>query len=491
MNVAKIFLSARRDWKNVFVIFLFCAATVIASPAQTFTSLASFNGSNGQGPISAPVQGIDGNFYGTTPRGGFNSKDSDGTVFKVTSVGVLTALSLCTQTPCTNGANPTGLVLADDGNFYGTTQSAGANGLGTIFKITSGGALTVLHSFAGSDGAIPFGELVQGSDGSLYGTTSAGGAHTDGTVFKITTAGVLTTLYSFCSRKLCADGYDPTSGLVEGNDGNLYGTTIYGGAYEPKGTVFRITRAGVLTRLYSFCTQQQSACPDGSNPETALALGSDGNFYGTTASGGSADAGTVFKISPSGALTTLHSFCSQPACSDGTIPSGLTQATDGNFYGVTAGGGGSCGVSIGCGTIFQITPAGSLTTLYNFSGTDGFGPEGGLLQGTDGILYGTTAGGGTGGLNDLNGTVFSLSMGLGPFVKSTQESGKMGQTGGILGQGFTGATGVAFNGTPANFTVVSDTYIKATVPAGATSGYITVNTPTGTLTSNVVFHVGP
>ena len=490
MDVAKYFLIPRSGWKSISAIFLFCAATVVASPAQNFTSLASFNRSNGQGPISAPVQGIDGNFYGTTPRGGVNNKASDGTFFKVTSSGVLTALSVCTQTPCANGGNPTGLILAADGNFYGTTQSYGANGVGTIFKITPGGAITVLHSFAGSDGAIPFGEMVQGSDGSLYGTTSAGGSHTDGTVFKITTAGVLTTLYNFCSRTQCADGYDPTSGLVEGNDGNFYGTTIYGGV-GTKGTVFRITPTGILTTLYRFCAQQQSTCPDGSNPENALALGRDGSFYGTTAAGGSAGVGTVFKITASGTLTTLHGFCSESNCSDGTLPSGLIQATDGNFYGVTAGGGGSCGVSIGCGTIFQITPAGSLTTLYNFSGTDGYGPEGGLVQATDGILYGTTTGGGTGGLNDLNGTIFSLSMGLGPFVKAIQNSGKIGQTGGILGQGFTGTSGVAFNGTPANFTVVSDTYIKATVPAGATSGFITVNTPTGTLTSNVVFHVGP
>jgi uncharacterized repeat protein (TIGR03803 family) len=421
-------------------------------------------------------------------------KESYGTIFKITSAGVLTAHSMCNQAVCTQGLYPLGgLVLAADENFYGTTANGGGNGGGdgdgTIFKITPGGTLTTLHSFANSDGMIPLDALVQGSDGNFYGTTSEGGIQGNGTVFKITPTGVLTTLHNFCSRTNCADGYNPTAALVEGNDGNFYGTTFYGGAFEPKGTVFRISPRGILTTLYSFCAQQ-STCPDGSNPGAGLALATDGNFYGTTGSGGANGAGTIFKITPSGTLTTLYTFCSQTDCSDGSYPSaGLVQGSDGNFYGVTQVGGSFCQSIGGCGTIFQITPAGALTTLYSFSGTDGYIPYGGLLQATDGTFYGTTQLGGIGGLNNLNGTVFSLSMGLGPFVKLVQNSGKVGQTGGILGQGLTGTTEVAINGTPASFTVVSDTYLRVTIPAGATTGFVTVTTPAGVFTSNVVFQV--
>jgi len=176
-------------------------------------------------------------------------------------------------------------------------------------------------------------------------------------------------------------------------------------------------------------------------------------------------------------------------CADGAFPSSaLAWASDGNAYGTASLGGDlPCGVEdTGCGTIFKITPAGALTTLHTFEGTDGDFP-GPLVQGTDGTFYGVTASGGAGG----DGTIFNLSVGLSSFVRLPQDSGEVGQSGGILGQGFTGTTGVFFNGTPANFTVESDTYIRATVPAGATTGYVTVTTPSGTLTSNVPFRVIP
>lgn len=202
----------------------------------------------------------------------------------------------------------------------------------------------------------------------------------------------------------------------------------------------------------------------------------DGNFYGTTYAGGTRGYGTVFKITDSGEFTTLHSFIANP--NDGANPyAGLVQATDGNLYGTTYSGG-NC-----CGTIFSITPGGTYLTLHYFDATGDAFPQAGLAQATSGVLYGTTAGG--------YGSIFSLDMGLGPFVTFVRFAGRVGRTGPILGQGLAGTTGVSINGIQANFTVVSDTFIRATVPEGATTGFVTVTTPSGTLTSNVPFHVIP
>jgi len=231
-------------------------------------------------------------------------------------------------------------------------------------------------------------------------------------------------------------------------------------------------------------------------PTAPLIEGADGNFYGTTLRGGTNcglnGCGTIFKVTTKGKLTTLYGFCPQVGCNDGWLPSaGLVQATDGNFYGTTTLGGiPSCGgYNFGCGTIFEITPAGKLTTLHAFDQTDGYEPSG-LMQATNGSLYGATAFGGTFSCPDGGcGTIFSLSLGLNPFVSLVRDSGKVGQVGGILGQGLTGTTSVSLNGTPANFTVFSDTYLQATVPRGATTGFIEVDTPSGTLTSNVPFRV--
>jgi uncharacterized repeat protein (TIGR03803 family) len=286
------------------------------------------------------VLGTDGNFYGTTSFGGPNNS---GTVFKIKPGGALTTLHTFSGA---DGANPwTGLIQATDGNFYGTTSAGGANGGGTVFKITYGGTLTTLHGFAGADGSQPGAELVQATDGNFYGTTSSGGANAKGTVFKITSGGTLTTLYSFCAQVGCSDGSSPAARLAQGSDGNFYGTTGLG-ANNDSGTVFKITPGGILTTLYSFCNV--FSCTDGANPQAGLMQGSDGNFYGTTVSGGNTGhQGTVFKITPGGTLTTLH---------DGYGPTGywprvvLIQASDGNFYGSMASGG-----SHGAGVIFRLS----------------------------------------------------------------------------------------------------------------------------------------
>jgi uncharacterized repeat protein (TIGR03803 family) len=262
-------------------------------------------------------------------------------------------------------------------------------------------------------------------------------------------------------------------------DGNFYGTTFNGGAKGIYGTVFKITPGGVLTTLYSFCSQAN--CTDGSFPEAGLVQGSDRNFYGTTTQGGTNNFGTVFTITPNGTLTTLYSFCSESNCTDGKLPeAGLVQGTDGNFYGTTAG------EAKNYGTIFQITSSGALTTLYNFSGyPNGSYPYGGLVQHTNGMFYGVTNEGGT----DDVGTFFSLDMGLGRFVTILPAFGKVGATITILGTDLTGVSSVSFNGTPATFNARTSTYLTATVPAGVTSGLVQVVTSSGTLQSNVAFQV--
>jgi len=383
--------------KLVCILFVFCAATAIASSAQILTTLYRFDdGSDGGIVYAGLVQGADGNFYGTTEVGGANG--SYGTVFRITSAGTLTTLH---SFDGTDGSYPSAApVQSSDGNFYGTADEGGLSGnctfgCGTVFKITPSGTLTTLHSFDGADGSGPGTALVQGSDGNFYGTTYAGGANDEGTVFKITPSGTLTTLYSFCTQTNCSDGVTPGAALVQAADGNFYGTTVGGGANGNYGTVFKITPGGTLTTLYSFCSQNN--CSDGYWSYAALVQATDGNLYGTTRAGGHWGVGTIFKITPQATLTTLHSFDG----ADGAYPyAGLVQATDGNFYGTTSSG----GVTYN-GTVFNITPHGALTTLHNFNLTDGANPTDAPVQATDGNFYGTTANGG--GWPEA-GTVFRL-----------------------------------------------------------------------------------
>jgi len=472
------------------LVVAFCIATAIASPAQTFTTLFNFSGRNGWSPYSSLTQGVDGNFYGTTYQGGsyYNLQAGDygyGTVYRITPAGRQKVIH--SFGPAFGSGPDTGLVLGTDGNFYGTTYDYP----GTVFKIKAGGKLTTL---AGDWGIVA--PLVQGTDGNFYGTTEYGGTGCGntgcGTVFKITPSGTLTTLYDFCSQPNCTDGSNPYGALVQATDGNFYGTTSRGGGSADSGTVFKITPSGTLATLYSFCSQPN--CSDGSGPNGGLVQATDGSLYGTTSGGGVSDGGTVFKITLSGTLSTLYSFCSQLNCPDGAYPfDSLTQGTDGNFYGITVGGGGrDCPYeSQGCGTVFAITPAGTLTTLHSFclqNCDDGFDPLAGLVQGTDGSFYGTTAG--YLGEPVINlGTVFNLSVGLGPFVKTNPTSGHLGTKVVILGNNLTGTTAVSFNGTAAKFRVVRSTEVTAKVPKGATTGPVTVTTPSGTLTSNVQFMI--
>src|SRR5215470_7898134 len=351
------------------LVAVFCIAVDVAS-AQTFQTPVTFNSTNGAVPTDVLVQGTDGNLYGTTQYGG---AANIGTVFKLTQGGALTRIySFCSKTLCTDGSLPdAGLVQASDGNFYGTTFWGGSQDSGTIFKITAGGSLTTLHSFCSqakcADGANPHAALMIGSDGNFYGTTSEGGAGNAGGVFKLTPSGAFTALYSFCSQANCADGSSPQGSLIQWTDANFYGTTSAGGNVGA-GTVFKLTPSGVLTTLYTFCSLAN--CGDGEFPYAGLALGSDGNFYGTTSGSEPPTGGTVFKITPSGLLTTLHRFCSLANCADGEYPfAGVVQGTDGNFYGTSEIGGANANnvdCVFGCGTFFRITPSGTLTTIYSF-----------------------------------------------------------------------------------------------------------------------------
>jgi uncharacterized repeat protein (TIGR03803 family) len=289
-----------------------------------------------------------------------------------------------------------------DGNFYGTTYQGGANpncsisgGCGTVFKVTPQGILTTLHSFDGEDGGFSYGGVVLGKDGQFYGTTTYGEPSDAGTIFKISANGTFTNLYRFCARSGCPDGRIP-EWLVQDAAGNFYGTTSAGGGANNGGTVFKMTPSGTFTTLHRFCVL--SSCPDGARPIGPLKIGADGNLYGTTYAGGTNYDGTVYRISPSGKFMTLHTFSG----ADGANPyDGLVTDTQGDFYGTTAFGGKNSD-----GTIFTMTPAGQVTVLHDFDQADGYDSEAGLTLAADGNFYGTTYLGGTSGY----GVLFKLAV---------------------------------------------------------------------------------
>ena len=358
---------------------------VASAPTPAPTALISFNGSNGATPTGL-IQARDGDLYGSTSAGGANNQ---GTIFRLTPTGVLTTMHSFSGS---DGMAPGGVPLqAADGSLYGMTTSGGTGGAGTVYQFTPTGGFTTLADFGSQSGPTPGVSLIQATDGNLYGTTTAGGPFGISAVFRMTPAGVLNTLYAFAS----VEGNGPDAGLLQGTDGNFYGTLYGAGLASQPGLVFKMTPFGTVTALYVFCAQAN--CADGETPAAALIQGADGNFYGTTAEGGNDGAGAIFRLTPTGVLTVLHSF----SLADGASPGGLLLATDGNFYGTTSGAGASYG-----GTIFQLTPAGVFTTLHDFNTTDGASPQGPLFQAADGSLYGVTATGGAYG----KGTVFRLGL---------------------------------------------------------------------------------
>jgi uncharacterized repeat protein (TIGR03803 family) len=470
-------MQAIQATKLILVLIL---AAALPSTAQTFTSLHSFTGTDGSYPYAGLIQSTSGKLFGTTSDGG---AFTGGTVFTITTGGTLKSLySFCKLASCADGTDPRSpLVQATNGNFYGVTFGGGpSDSFGTIYQITNSGVLTTLYTFCQlsecADGDVPWGGMVQALNGTLYGTTVGGGAHSGGTVFDIkTTGGTPSILYSFCSLSECADGTAPQANLIQGTDGNFYGSTYDGGEFTYYGNAFKVTPTGVFTSLHSFDGT------DGDEPIGGLSQATDGNFYGTTQVDGANGYGTVYKITSSGTLTTLYNFCVSSSCPDGSIPEdSLVQGTDGNLYGTTFSGG-----AFGEGTIFSITTAGVLTTLHSFDNTDGAQPWAGVIQDTNGTFYGTTYSGGTSNL----GTVYSLSMGLEPFIKINPPAAKVGTTVTILGTNLTGATKVTFGTLAATPKVLSSSEITVVVPAITKNVKVTVTAPSGTYSTYPLFRL--
>ncbi len=370
------------------------------SRGQTFTVLYPFGFTQAPGYNPEPrlIQASDGNFYGACSVGGLQQGSTlpTGTIFKLTPAGQVTPVYTFHSS---DGRGPNALVQGSDGNFYGTTQYDGPSGGGTVFSVTPGGTLTTLYRFAsgGVKGYQPMARLIQGSDGNFYGTTFYGGMNGGGVVFKITPSGTLTIFHDF-DDNLYDDGH-PIAPLVEGKDGNFYGTASSGGPMFGAGTVFKLTPGGTYTVLHTF----RGGDTDGSEPHAGLVQGKDGNFYGSTWYGGPSNIGVIYKITPGGTFTFLHAFDGN----DGSTPQGeLVEAGDGNFYGVT-------GTTASSGTIFRITPQGALTTLHYFDqAADGDIPHAGMTLGSDGNLYGTTWVHGP----YLEGTAYKLTVNLAPPV---------------------------------------------------------------------------
>ena len=372
---------------KMFILFLLVAYSTARLAAQTMTTLVQFDGTNGSSPFTM-IQGSDGNFYGLTAE----------SIFKMSPQGSLTTLTNL-QFVSSFGVYPmSGLIQGKDGNFYGVRgfYNSGTN-YASIFKMAAEGSLTVLTNFEVAFGA---GGLTQGSDGNFYGAMQWGmDSSSHGSIFKMTPDGALTTLVNFNGT----NGDVPNAPPIQANDGNFYGTTVGSDnaiSYpfdSYVGTIYKMTPDGTLTTLFAF---------DGTNgisSYSCLIQANDGNLYGTTD-------GTIFKTTLDGTLTTLATF----NITNGSELGSLIQASDGNFYGTASVGGNlSTNGYTSYGTIFKMTPDGTLTTLFSFNGTNGYFPYGSLVQATDGNLYGVTSYGGNlsvqngGGYGD--GTVFKIT----------------------------------------------------------------------------------
>lgn len=379
--------------------------------------------------------------------------------------------------------------MATNGSLYGTTENGGAYGFGTVFKMTLSGALTTLVSFGISNGETPEGGLIQASDDNFYGTAFLGSPSYLGLVFKMTPSGTISTVHSFCSLSNCADGFEPSAALVEGSDGELYGNTqqggpvdcpLLGGGGPPCGSLFKVSKTGTFTTLHGFDFS------DGAFPEGGMILDSNGIFYGTTWSGGDYNSGVFFTVTSAGTYSVLYSLLNNGYGSRWAV----TEGSDHNIYGANPAGG-----NYGGGTFYSYIE-GTVTSLYSFcqeSGcTDGSGPQGVMLEATNGVFYGTTYNGGsssscTGGC----GTIFKVNTPLSPYIATHPSAAPVGATVEILGTNLSGTESVSFNGTPATFIVHSPFLVSATVPAGATTGSVQLVTPSRTLSTISAFQVRP
>lgn len=442
-----------------FLLLMLCLMFAAeAASAQIYSDLYEFGGTPDgccpQYPATL-AQGRDGNVYGITSTGGTSNL---GIVFQITPAG---SFKIIHSFDGAHGSTPIGgLVLGADGNLYGTTELGGAHGFGNIFKITPVGVLTVLYDFTGNaDGGLPVAPLTLAANGIFYGTSYPGVA------FQISAGGVFKVINTIPTTT-----YGP---LLQASDGNFYGVTEFGGTYTA-GTVYKIAGKKVTT-LYSFDGTH------GSYPIGGLVQGSDGYLYGTTTAGGSTNAGVIYKITTGGSLTVVVDFDNVHTLAGYQAYAGLVAGSDGNLYGATIWGG-----MFGDGVIFQLTLGGNYTVLYSFDAAHGDGAYSTPFQHTNGEIFGMTKRGGTPG----EGGVYSLDDGITPFASLVSTLGPVGKSVGILGQGFSGVSSVEFNGTPASFHVVSDTYLTTTVPSGET-GFVRVNLASGALLSRQIFKVTP
>ncbi len=473
------------------------AASLCVDAAINLKVLHDFNTAEGFIPTGQLAQGRDGWLYGTTISDVAFKIKPDGADY--TLVHAFSSASPASP----EGFLPTGgLTLGRDGNFYGATLAGGSNGSGTIFKLTPRGNATALFAFSSTTLNTAIYPPIQAPDGHLYGTTRDGGKFGLGAVYKLNlTTKTLSILHHFRGGK--PDGSKPYAPLLFARDGNLYGTTRFGGA-SWAGTVFRINPNGANYKvLYNF------ALPKGIWPLGPLAQGNDGNLYGATFSGGTnradSSSGTLYKLTPQGVHTTLHAFDSIKAFAHGAGPAtGVTLDSDGNLYGATHFGG---HYASDCGVLFKTSTLRAYSALYAMNKQlDGCfnerlqGPQSSLSLHTNGRFYGVATVGGTSASDEFVsdgkvvnrgfGTLFRLGNGLRPFIKPDIDAAKVGATVGLLGD-FTGVTKVTFNGINASFTKVSPTFITAKVPVGAKTGAIIVTKGAAKIKSLKNFVVRP
>ena len=362
------------------------AATVLATrpmlraqATATLTTVHDFSASEGGVAAVNLIEGTDGNFYGSIPDVG---ADYSGVIFEISSSGALTTLYTFPGLPSLN--NPSGLVLGNDGNFYGTANDGNSD---VVFKYTLGGTVTTVHTFSGSEGYGPTG-LVLGGDGNFYGANAYEGTGGYSTVFRISPSGTATVLHNFSYEE--TGGAKPNGPLVEGTDGNFYGSTLLYKSTNDVGTLYKITPTGTLTTLYNFT--------DGGS--SALLAASNGNVYCLYG-------GTILQVTPAGVVSTLYP-------STGTMAqniASLVEGSDGNLYGASPYGGDTDTSPDNNGFLFQLTPTGTFIILHTFDGSDGTG-AGALVQSRNGSFYGITFRGGA----DGNGTFYQLSVaGLSTF----------------------------------------------------------------------------
>lgn len=383
--------------KSLRLLTILCALATITTQAaaQTFTAVFSFGGNKGRQPIGGFVQNKHGYLFGNSEKGG---RYLEGNVFQLnpTTGNINTVYSFTGQA---DGASPSGpLTLGADGNLYGVNNFGGANNAGIIYRLViANGRLNIqldpLYNFCSqpgcTDGLDPVG-MIQASDGNFYGAT----ALNPSVIFRLSARGAYQVLYTFCVQSGCPDGNFVHAPFIQANDGNFYGLTSGGGNPDGgtgAGTAFKMSSSGTPVTLYRFCSQPN--CTDGINPQGSLMQWSDGNLYGV-AGGGRNGEGLVFRLTPAGALSTVYDFCQQPNCVDGATPAAsLVKGSNGNLYGVAELGGAN-----GMGTVFEITSPNTLTTIYDFCSdlqcADGAEPAWPLMLAKDGNFYSITSYGG-------------------------------------------------------------------------------------------------